>query len=643
MAFKFRLNQYNWFSQKLLAQHQYGEILKLRQYLDNQHGQISRVSSEQMDYINSIALAKTGDHLGNVIRTLEKLNFYKNNQYFLLLCRYLLYLGNYDSVVELCKQMINKEVDLTSDSSIVIVNNELDVDQEEGAKENLGASKKRDEKERKVTWSLDSLANESLEFRKLLANVSRNPLLNDPRLWFIFGTSLEFQRQLRDAELAFKLAIRLSWDFGRSPRVVAAAPNPSGGGSGSSWIEQRAQATSTCISNYYAPHIKYALFTIRHKGSAKAALHILNEASSLFAQNHTLNPLLALVTSAQPLSNPSNFARAFEVISSLETQFMSNRNPAITYNNLSMKLKLQQQRQQNNRGWQTVEPFEVMGDEHRFNLDYLLTRSHIALNSIVQDSSHSNEVYTVNLDSSPKRKGTQLKPSAMLNKVDRLIELLRNSDSSCWSSAALWNNLGLCYLLKRRFIACLSCFLRAQHLNSLDWRINYNTALAYLHVGLVSRAVMSTLAAKNSYLPRMIPIRDINQKLEQKRVDALVISLLAYCFDRLDLVDEARRYYVETTRTGEKGSTSAPVVSLVNYLVYLHRRFDETDDETNKLKSRLLDQLEHSWLQRNQNDPQFNNNLMELARRIGEETARVQGQIIRKTYAWTKTIENTKI
>jgi len=60
--------------------------------------------------------------------------------------------------------------------------------------------------------------------------------------------------------------------------------------------------------------------------------------------------------------------------------------------------------------------------------------------------------------------------------------LYRYKSTNVFESPALWNNIGLCFVVKKKFVAAVSCFKRALYLNPIDWRINYNLGLLNLQL-----------------------------------------------------------------------------------------------------------------------------------------------------------------
>ncbi|KAL1129675.1 hypothetical protein AAG570_012620 [Ranatra chinensis] len=48
-------------------------------------------------------------------------------------------------------------------------------------------------------------------------------------------------------------------------------------------------------------------------------------------------------------------------------------------------------------------------------------------------------------------------------------------------SVSLWNNMGMCFFGKGKFVAAISCLKRANYLNPLDWKTLFNLGLVHLH------------------------------------------------------------------------------------------------------------------------------------------------------------------
>jgi len=51
------------------------------------------------------------------------------------------------------------------------------------------------------------------------------------------------------------------------------------------------------------------------------------------------------------------------------------------------------------------------------------------------------------------------------------------------NSAQLWNNIGMCFFGKQRFVAAIACLKRAMYLDPFEWIISYNLGLVHLNTG----------------------------------------------------------------------------------------------------------------------------------------------------------------
>jgi len=56
------------------------------------------------------------------------------------------------------------------------------------------------------------------------------------------------------------------------------------------------------------------------------------------------------------------------------------------------------------------------------------------------------------------------------------------------NSAQLWNNVGMCFFGKQRFIASIACLKRALYLDPFEWIISYNLGLVHLNTGQYASA-----------------------------------------------------------------------------------------------------------------------------------------------------------
>jgi len=56
------------------------------------------------------------------------------------------------------------------------------------------------------------------------------------------------------------------------------------------------------------------------------------------------------------------------------------------------------------------------------------------------------------------------------------------------NSAQLWNNIGMCFFNKRRFVAAAACLKRALYLDPFEWIVSYNLGLIHLNTGQYASA-----------------------------------------------------------------------------------------------------------------------------------------------------------
>ena len=49
------------------------------------------------------------------------------------------------------------------------------------------------------------------------------------------------------------------------------------------------------------------------------------------------------------------------------------------------------------------------------------------------------------------------------------------------NSPQLWNNIGMCFFGKQRYIAAIACLKKALYLGPFEWIISYNLGLVHLH------------------------------------------------------------------------------------------------------------------------------------------------------------------
>ncbi|XP_007668436.1 Bardet-Biedl syndrome 4 protein isoform X2 [Ornithorhynchus anatinus] len=176
-------------------------------------------------------------------------------------------------------------------------------------------------------------------------------------------------------------------------------------------------------------------------------------------------------------------------------------------------------------------------------------------------------------------------------------------------SPPLWNNIGMCFFGKKKFVAAISCLKRANYLAPFDWKILYNLGLVHLTMQQYASAFHFLSAAVN---------------LQPKMGE--LYMLLAVALTNLEDAENARRSYEQAVTLDR----SNPLVNL-NYAVHLYnqgdeegavRQFQEMEEKVNVLKeSSSLD---------------FDPEMVEMAQKLG---AALQ---VGETSLWTKPVKDPK-
>ena len=84
-------------------------------------------------------------------------------------------------------------------------------------------------------------------------------------------------------------------------------------------------------------------------------------------------------------------------------------------------------------------------------------------------------------------------------------------------SAQLWNNVGMAFFGKRKFVAALACLKRAHYLDSLEWIIAYNLGLVHLHTGQFASAfhfLSAAISLKPGHAPSYALLGAVLMRLE---------------------------------------------------------------------------------------------------------------------------------
>jgi Bardet-Biedl syndrome 4 protein len=69
------------------------------------------------------------------------------------------------------------------------------------------------------------------------------------------------------------------------------------------------------------------------------------------------------------------------------------------------------------------------------------------------------------------------------NEMDVALMKYRIAAVQTPNSAQLWNNIGMCFFGKQKYIAAIACLKRALYLDPFEWIIAYNLGLVHLNTG----------------------------------------------------------------------------------------------------------------------------------------------------------------
>ncbi|NXJ78995.1 BBS4 protein, partial [Trogon melanurus] len=120
-------------------------------------------------------------------------------------------------------------------------------------------------------------------------------------------------------------------------------------------------------------------------------------------------------------------------------------------------------------------------------------------------------------------------------------------------SPPLWNNIGMCFFGKKKYVAAISCLKRANYLAPFDWKILYNLGLVHLTMQQYASAFHFLSAAIN-FQPKM----------------GELYMLLAVALTNLEDTENAKRSYEQAVALDKCN----PLVNL-NYAVLLYNQGDK--------------------------------------------------------------------
>ncbi|XP_032480027.1 Bardet-Biedl syndrome 4 protein isoform X4 [Phocoena sinus] len=176
-------------------------------------------------------------------------------------------------------------------------------------------------------------------------------------------------------------------------------------------------------------------------------------------------------------------------------------------------------------------------------------------------------------------------------------------------SPPLWNNIGMCFFGKKKYVAAISCLKRANYLAPFDWKILYNLGLVHLTMQQYASAFHFLSAAIN-FQPKM----------------GELYMLLAVALTNLEDTENARRAYTEAVRLDKCN----PLVNL-NYAVLLYNQGEERG-----ALAQYQEMEKKVNLLKDSSSLEFDPEMVEMAQKLG---AALQ---VGEALVWTKPVKDPK-
>jgi Bardet-Biedl syndrome 4 protein len=83
------------------------------------------------------------------------------------------------------------------------------------------------------------------------------------------------------------------------------------------------------------------------------------------------------------------------------------------------------------------------------------------------------------------------------NDFDVALNKYRIAADTAPESGRLWNNIGMCFFGKKKYVAAISCLKRGNYLSPFEWKILYNLGLVHLAMQQYASAFRYLNAAIN--------------------------------------------------------------------------------------------------------------------------------------------------
>ncbi|XP_070809374.1 BBSome complex member BBS4 isoform X1 [Pituophis catenifer annectens] len=156
-------------------------------------------------------------------------------------------------------------------------------------------------------------------------------------------------------------------------------------------------------------------------------------------------------------------------------------------------------------------------------------------------------------------------------------------------SPLLWNNIGMCFFGKKKYVAAISCLKRANYLSPFNWKTLYNLGLVHL--------TMHQYASAFHFISTAVHLQP---KLAE------IYMLLAVALTNLEDLENARLAYQKASSL----DTGNPLISL-NYAILLYNQGDKKEAVAQYYEmQRKVHALKESTLD-------FDPEMVDIAQRLG--------------------------
>ncbi|KAK2103286.1 Bardet-Biedl syndrome 4 protein [Saguinus oedipus] len=188
-------------------------------------------------------------------------------------------------------------------------------------------------------------------------------------------------------------------------------------------------------------------------------------------------------------------------------------------------------------------------------------------------------------------------------------------------SPPLWNNIGMCFFGKKKYVAAISCLKRANYLAPFDWKILYNLGLVHLTMQQYASAFHFLSAAIN-FQPKMGEL----YMLLAVELSSYSAFFVAVALTNLEDIENAKRAYAEAVHLDKCN----PLVNL-NYAVLLYNQ-----GEKRSALAQYQEMEKKVNLLKDSSSLEFDSEMVEMAQKLG--TALQAGEAL----VWTKPVKDRK-